>query len=90
MPDLGLRVQVNVFVSEVEHDGSPTAMLVLPFGPEAAIPEHLRKVDWRYLATAEADDALIGLGREGVEAALAADGYVLTTPVAGPRTTPAL
>ncbi|ODT80486.1 MAG: hypothetical protein ABS76_16255 [Pelagibacterium sp. SCN 64-44] len=78
-------MQVNVFVSEVEQDGTPTAMLVLPFGPEAAIPEHLRKVKWRYFATADADDAIIGLGRRDVESALATDGYVLTTPMAKQR-----
>lgn len=78
-------MQVNVFVSEVTQDGRPTSMLVLPYGPEAIIPEHLRQVDWRYLATAEADDRIIGLGREVVEAALKADGYVLTTPVMAER-----
>lgn len=64
-------MQVNIFVSEVTQDGSPTSMLVLPYGLQAVIPVHLREVDWRYLARAEVDDPLIGLGRASVEAALA-------------------
>lgn len=73
-------MQVNVFISEVQPDGEPAAVLVLPYGPVAAIPTHLQDVVWRYFATTEADDKIIGLGREGVEAAIASDGYVLTVP----------
>jgi hypothetical protein len=78
-------MQVNVFVSKVEQDGSPTSMLVLPISAEAAIPKHLQGVEWRYLATTDTADEVIGLGRQGVEAAIAADGYVLTSPKAAPR-----
>lgn len=78
-------MQVNVFVSAVEQDGSPTSMLVLPSKADAAIPKHLQTVEWRYLATVDAGDEVIGLGARSVELAIAADGYVLTTPVAGPR-----
>lgn len=64
----------NVFVSKAMQDGEPVAMLVLPYGPLAAIRRHLQPVDWRYLATAEAGDRLIGLGQAGVEAAIASEG----------------
>ena len=75
-------MQVNVFVSEVKQDGQPTVMLVLPTGPEAAIPAHLRDVQWRYFATTDAGDEVIGVPGRSVELALAADGYVLVTPTA--------
>lgn len=80
-------MQVNVFVSEVKQDGEPTSMLVLPFGPEAAIPKHLQGLEWRYLATVDADDPVIGSPAGGVASALASDGYVLTTPKASQERT---
>lgn len=73
-------MQVNVFASEVVEGDEPTALLVLPCGPLAAVPKHLRDIGWRYFATTEADDRIIGLGRADVEAAIASDGYVLTVP----------
>lgn len=73
-------MQVNVFISEVKQNGEPTQMLVLPYGPEALIPSHLRHLEWRYFATAEADDRIIGLPPGEVEVALATSGYVLTSP----------
>jgi hypothetical protein len=73
-------MQVNVFVSEVRQDGEPTQMLVLPFGPEAAIPAHLQGTEWRYFATTEADDKIINLPQGEVEVAIAADGYLVVTP----------
>lgn len=78
-------MRVNVFVSEVEQDGTPTSMLVLPFTPDAVIPNVMQHIEWRYLATTNAGDSLIGFPRENVEFLLATDGYVLTTPKAGPR-----
>ena len=71
-------MQVNVFVSGVRPDEETAALLVLPSGSSASVPDHLRGLDWRYFATTEADDHLIGLTRAGVELAIAADGYVLT------------
>ena len=73
-------MRVNVFVSEVMQNGEPTALLALPASPEAAVPAHLQNVEWRYFATVDAGDAVIGLPVDGVEAALVADGYVVTTP----------
>lgn len=73
-------MQVNVFVSEVRQDGEPAQMLVLPYGPQAAIPSHLQSIEWRYFATAEADDRIIGLPAGEAEIALAREGYVVVTP----------
>lgn len=73
-------MQVNVFISPVDHTGLPTQMLVLPFGPEAAIPKHLQHVDWRYFASTVAGDSVIGAEKGEVEVALASDGYLLTRP----------
>lgn len=78
-------MQVNVFVSEVRQDGGPTQMLVLPFGPEAAIPTHLQGIEWRYFATTEADDRIINVPPGEVEVALAADGYLVVTTQAQDR-----
>ena len=38
-------MQVNVFVLKAGNDSPPT-LLVLPYGPMAAIPRHLRGVNW--------------------------------------------
>lgn len=76
-------MQVNVFISEVTQDGAPTAMLVLPSGPEAAIPPHLQHVDWRYFATVDSKDEIICRATGDVDTALAADGFALTTPATG-------
>lgn len=77
-------MQVNAFVSEVQQDGVPTQMLVLPYGPEAAIPAHLRAIEWRYFATTEADN-IIGLRAGEVEVAMAERGYAIVKPQAPDR-----
>jgi hypothetical protein len=79
MAVLGGRMQVNVFISAVTSEEKPK-LLVLPLGPEAAIPPHLQYLDWRYFATSSADDAIIGGPPGEVEVSLARDGYFLTTP----------
>jgi hypothetical protein len=73
-------MQVNIFVSEVIQDGQPSTMLVLPVGPDAKIPKHLQNIEWRYLATTEADDRIIGMERGEVEVAISTDGYLVTKP----------
>lgn len=73
-------MQVNVFVSEVAQDGSPTTMLALPIDPFAAVPKHLRGTEWRYLATADAGDPVLGTPASEVEAAIVSHGYFVTTP----------
>ncbi|MBJ3784015.1 hypothetical protein [Devosia sediminis] len=71
-------MQVNVFISPPEHNGSPTQVLVLPAGPEASIPKHLQHIDWRYFATTVAGDSVIGADKGEVEVALASQGYLVT------------
>lgn len=74
-------MRVNVFISEVQQNGTAAQMLVLPYGPEATIPAHLQHMGWRHLAVAEADDKIIGLTKGEVEAGLARDGYLMLAPV---------
>lgn len=73
-------MQVNVFISEIEHEGERTQMLVLPTGPEAMIPNHLQHRNWRYFATTDADDQCIGMPKGEVGVALSVADYLLTTP----------
>jgi hypothetical protein len=75
-----LNVQVNVFVSDTHQDAAAPQLLVLPFGPMVSVPGHLHHVSWRYFATTEADDRIIGLTKGEVEVALARDGYLLVAP----------
>lgn len=72
-------MQVNVFISETR-EGHPPMLLVLPYGPEAAIPSHLQGVEWRNLAVASTSDALLGASTSEVEEAIAEDGYALVNP----------
>ena len=69
-------MQVNVLVRDGA-DADDTPLLVLPFGCEAAIPEHLCKVRWRELATAMTDDRLLWPGQSRIEADIALQGYSL-------------
>jgi hypothetical protein len=73
-------MRVNVFVSEVRQDGEATQLLVLPYGPLAVIPTHLQGIEWRYFATTEADDKIIGLHPGEVEIAIQEVGYAVVTP----------
>ncbi len=52
-------MQVNVFISEVREGEEPT-LLVLPYGPQASIPEHLHGIEWRNLAVTSSEDKLLG------------------------------
>lgn len=72
-------MQVNVFIAKAADDAPPT-LLVLPYGPGAAIPPHLQRLEWRHFAIAMTDDKLIGAPAEAVEAGIARDGYVLVLP----------
>jgi hypothetical protein len=45
-----------------------------------SVPIASAESQWRYFATTAADDQIIGMPPEAVQLALAADGYVLTTP----------
>ena len=72
-------MQVNVFVSEPRQNETLRQLLLLPYGLEAVIPPHLRGIDWRYLATTQADDKLIDLPTGEVDVAMVSDGYVVVT-----------
>jgi hypothetical protein len=73
-------MQVNVFIPVAEAEDSPTAMLVLADAPNAALPKHLRHIEWRYYATVQAGDQLIGADKATVETVLATKGYLVARP----------
>ncbi len=70
---------VNVFISAVAEGQSPQ-LLVLPLGPDAAIPAHLREIEWRHFATTLTADKLLGASAASIEADIARDGYSLVAP----------
>lgn len=72
-------MQVNVLIARATEDEAPT-LLVLPYGPQAAIPRHLQGLEWRHFATTMTDDKLIGAPTESVEQSIARDGYALVAP----------
>ena len=72
-------MQVNVFIAKTADEVAPT-LLVLPYGPTAAIPRHLQGIEWRHFATTMTDDKLIGAQAEDVEDALSSHGYALVAP----------
>lgn len=67
-------MQVNVLVTDGA-DGVRTPLLVMPFGTDASIPDHLREMHWRELATATTDDRLLRRQRDRIEAEIACRGY---------------
>lgn len=67
-------MQVNVMVTDGA-DGVDTPLLVLPFGTDAPIPDHLKTMRWRELATASTDDRLLRRRRPRIEAEIACRGY---------------
>lgn len=72
-------MQVTVFISDARKGEEPT-LLVLPYGPEAAIPRHLRGLEWRHLAITSSGDKLLGAADTKVEAGIAEHGYALVKP----------
>lgn len=50
-------MQVNVFIAR--NGESRQTLLVMPYGPVAAIPDHLQHQNWRSLATTTSDDVLL-------------------------------
>ena len=69
-------MQVNVLVRN-GMAGEVTSLLVLPFGCDASIPEHIRNMGWRGLATATTDDRLLWPGQSKIEADIAHCGFSL-------------
>lgn len=73
-------MQVNVLISTPTGVEEAPSLLVLPYGPQAAIPRHLQGVAWRHFATTHVDDKLIGASSAKVQTCLARDGYALVSP----------
>lgn len=72
-------MQVNVFIAR--DDGkTPHSLLVLPFGPMAAIPKHLTELDWEHFVITRTDDKLLGASSSEIEAEIASNGYALVNP----------
>jgi hypothetical protein len=72
-------MQVNIFIAR--DDGQvPHALLVLPYGPMAAIPDKLRHLDWEHFVTTMTDDKLLGASAKVIETDLAASGFALVQP----------
>lgn len=67
-------MQVNVLVRDGA-DEEDTPLLVLPFGLEGTIPQHLRQMHWRELATTSTDDRLLRTRQRRIEAEIACRGY---------------
>ena len=72
-------MQVNVLISDPVGN-CPPALLVLPYGPTAAIPRHLQGMKWRHLAITAADDKLLGAPANQIEVAISQGGYALVHP----------
>jgi hypothetical protein len=72
-------MQVNIFIAR-DDQRSPHALLVLPFGPMAAIPHELRHLDWEHFVTTMTDDKLLGASAKTIEAELARSGFALVQP----------
>lgn len=69
-------MQVNVHVSQ-NGVGTKTPLLVTPFGEEGVIPDDLKGMGWRCLATAFTDDRLLRLQRRRIELEISCRGYSL-------------
>jgi hypothetical protein len=69
-------MQVSVLVKD-GCDGEDTPLLVLPFGCLSGMPEHLRMMRWRELATASTDDRLLWPAQSRIENDIERDGYSL-------------
>lgn len=72
-------MQVNVFISDAREGEAPT-LLVLPYGPMAAIPRHLQGLEWRHLAITSPQDKLLGAAPEVIEAGIVENGYAVVRP----------
>ena len=73
-------MQVNVFISTPAAVDEVPSLLVLPYGPAAAIPRHLQGLEWRHLATTMSDDKLLGASAADVQQRIERDGYAVVAP----------
>jgi hypothetical protein len=72
-------MQVNVFIAQ-DDTGAPQQLLVLPFGENVCIPDHLQHFRWRNLATTSVEDKLLTAAAPNIEMELVSRGYVLVEP----------
>lgn len=72
-------MQVNVFIS-APLEGEEPSLLVLPYGPEAAIPKHLQEMRWRHLAVTSPEDKLLGADATMIKDTIDDCGYALVKP----------
>src|SRR5690606_6794370 len=73
-------MQVNVFISKPVGGNDLPTLVVLPYEPLAAVPRHLRGMEWDYLATTSPADKLIGATATAMGDGIARDGYVRVSP----------
>ncbi|WIJ24014.1 hypothetical protein [Devosia sp. RR2S18] len=69
---------MNVFIGH--RSGEQPELLVLPYGPMAAIPPHLQTLEWRHMATTGAGDRLLGATEDKIKAEIAISGYAVVRP----------
>ncbi len=72
-------MQVNVLIARGGEEFAPE-LLVLPYGPMAAIPRHLQALDWRHLAVTMTDDKLLGAAGPRIRADIAQNEYAVVQP----------
>lgn len=78
--DGGELMQVNVFITRLNRQ-----LLVLPYGPQTAVPLHLRHLRWYDLATTRTDDRLLARSASQIEADIKAQGFAVVTPSTADR-----
>jgi hypothetical protein len=68
-------MQVNVFIVH-EAGAERNRLLVLPASADASIPNHLQD-DWRYFATVDSSDQILGGESAPVETEIASKGFMV-------------
>lgn len=71
-------MQVNVFVVH-ESGAERNRLLVLPASADASIPPHLQD-DWRYFATVDSGDQMLGGDASVIEREVAEQGFAVLNP----------
>mgnify|MGYP004543734035 CR=1 FL=1 len=72
-------MQVNIFIARDDRQ-TPHKLLVLPFGPNAAIPQQLQHLDWQHFVTTLTDDKLLGASAKTIEIDIARSGFAVVQP----------
>lgn len=72
-------MRVNVLMA-ADDGNRPPELLVLPYGPSARIPAHLRHLTWRNMATTTIDDRLLAIPSAKIETDIAINGFAMMKP----------